>query len=440
LGSALSAPLAPRRREVVGYCMYDFANSSYTTLIVTVAYSVYFRQAVVGAGNARGDLLWSLAQVAAFAVLILTSPVLGALADHAGRRKAFLLLTTIQTVVACALLGLVGPGDVALGLLLYVIGTVGFDGGYIFYNALLPSVSTPRTVARVSALSWGTGFIGGLAALVACMPLLAGALVGPDGALVPASVSGYRWSFVVVAAFFAVFSIPTFVLVREPGERRPLGPLRDYVGAGFRRVADTLRHLRRYRQTGTFVLATLFYAGGIETVIKFSAIYASLTFGIEGAQLVLLFIVTNIIAVPGTILAGWLADRIGGRVTLALTLVGWIVLVTIAAFTRSVTVFWFLAGGIAIGMGATQAVGRSFMSQISPAARESEFFGFYVLTNKVGSIVAFLLFGLTSAGTGNQRLAVLWLVPLFVVGLALVLKVDEGQARAMAAAPPDLPL
>lgn len=428
--------MKPGRAAVFGYCMFDFANSSYTTLIVTVAYSVYFRRAVVGADDPRGDLYWSLAQVAAYAVLILTSPILGALADHSGRRKRFLLLTTVQTVIACGLLGLVGPGDVALAIVLYIVGTVGFDGGYIFYNALLPSVSTPRTIARVSALSWGCGFIGGLAALVACRPLLARPLVGADGALDPQAVLGYRWSFVVVAAFFAVFAVPTFVFVRDTAV-----PAATRAGfsllAGFRRVGQTLRHMRTYRDVGSFVLAATFFYGGIEATIKFSAIYAAQTFGIEGDALVLLFITTNLVAVPGTIAVGWLGDRIGGRAALAVTLVGWVVLVSVAAFTTSTTVFWVLACGIAIGMGGTQSVARSFMAEISPRERESEFFGFYVLAGKIGSILAMLIFGLTSTGTGDQRMAVLWMVPLFALGLVLLVRVDPARARRLASSSPE---
>jgi UMF1 family MFS transporter len=422
------------RKRVFGYCMYDFANSSYTTLISTVAYSVYFSQAVVGGTAGRGELVWSIATSGSHVVLILTSPILGAIADHSGRRKQFLLLTTVQTVTACAALALVAPGDVLLGAALYLVGTVGFEGGYVFYNAFLPDVATPDKMGRVSAWSWGTGFLGGLISLVACIPFLAEPLVDPaSGALDASAVTGYRTSFVVVAAFFALFSIPTFLYL--PADRRRPESLaaREYVRAGFRRVAETLAHLRRYREIAKFVVAATFFQGGIETVIKFAALYAAVTFGIQGMELLILFIVSNLVAVPGTLAAGHLADRIGAKRALTGTLVGWLVLVLVAATASSKPVFWVLAAGIAIGMGATQAIGRSFMAQISPRARESEFFGFYLLCNKIGSIASLLLFGGMAAATGDQRIAVLGVAPLFLVAIVVMLSVDGAAARQSAA-------
>jgi len=409
--------------------MYDFANSSYTTLISTVAFSVYYSRAVVGGSGGRGELLWSLASASAHVVLIVTSPVLGAIADHSGRRKLFLLMTTAQTVIACALLFFVRPGDVLLGAALYVVGSVGFEGGYVFYNAFLPEVSTPETMGRVSGWSWGTGFLGGMIALVACVPFLDQPLVDPaSGALNASSVVGYRTSFVLVAVFFALFSVPTFLFLPRDRGRRDMITARGYVVAGFRRVSQTLTHLRRYRETAKFVVAATFFQGGIETVIKFSALYAAVTFGIQGAELLTLFIFSNLVAVPGTLAAGYLADRFGGKRALVCTLVGWFVLVLMGALAASKPAFWVLAAGIAIGMGATQAVGRSFMAQISPPDRESEFFGFYLLCNKVGSIASLLLFGGMAAATGDQRLAVLTVAPLFLVAVILMLRIDVDAA------------
>jgi len=429
---------APESRpsEVLGYCLFDFANSAYTTLISTVAYSVYFRQAV--AGGAHGDLLWSLSQVAAHALLILGAPILGALADHSGRKRRFLALTAAQTVVACAALTLVGPGDVLLGMALLIVGTLGFEGGYVFYNACLADVASPRTMGRISGLSWGVGFLGGLAALLAAAPWIARPL--SDGsALDPQAVADYRVSFLVVAAFFAVFAIPALALLPDRGPHRPITSLAAYARIGFGRVRETLTQLRRYRDAATFVAAALFFYGGIETVIKFSAIYAAVSFGIEGRQLVALFVVTNLVAAPGTLAAGFVADRLGARRTLAWTLVGWVALVLGAALVRSPLGFWVVACGLAVGMGSTQAVARSFLAQIAPAQRESEFFGFYVLCSKVGSIAALLVFGGVSSWTASQRAAVLAVLPFFVAGLALLLLVDEGRARSAAlTAPPCL--
>lgn len=429
MAAAPAPPPGPRPREVVAWCLFDFANSSYTTLITTVAFSVYFRQAVVGAGNPAGDFLWGLAGIVVNVLLIATSPVFGALADYSGRKKRFLAMTVAQCVAATALLFFVEPGAVIPAFALYVVATIGFEGGYVFYNAFLPEVSTPRTVGKISGAAWGVGFLGGLAALAACAPLIGRPLIGPAGALDPSAVARYRLSFVVVGLFFAAFALPTLLVLRDRVPAHPPPRWTDYPRIGFRRVAYTLAHLRRYRQAAKYVVAYVCFFGGVNTVIRFSAIYAAQTFGIEGKQLVGLFIFTNIVAVPGTILAGWVADRIGAKRTIVLTLVLWVGVVLAAAFARTQAAFWTMAAGAAVGMGSTQAVGRSFMTQLTPPDREAEFFGFYVLGGQLGSILAFLTFGLVSSLSGDQRLAILWTVPFFAVGLALTAWVDEERGR-----------
>jgi UMF1 family MFS transporter len=225
--------------------MFDFANSSYTTLIMTVVYSVYFRDAVVGAADNRGDRLWGIANFLAMAVVAVLSPILGAISDYSGRRKFFLIATTLQTVVATALLYYVGPGGVASGIVLYVIATIGFEGGYVFYNAFLPDVSTPRTIGRVSGWAWAIGYAGGLLSLALCFPLIGRPLRDAQGLLDPLAVANRRISFVLVAAFFLAFALPAFIWLKES---RPLGRLTGigaYAAAGFKRTAETPRSSSR---------------------------------------------------------------------------------------------------------------------------------------------------------------------------------------------------
>lgn len=414
-----------RRREVLGFCLFDFANSSYTTLITTVAFSVYFRQAVVRADDPRGDFLWGFAGIVVNVLLIAISPVLGAIADFSGKKKRFLLGTVVVTVLCTALLFFVGEGQIARAFVLYVLASLGFEAGYVFYNAFLPEIATRETMGKISGLAWGAGFLGGLVTLVACAPFIGTPLTGADGAVVPGAAFGYRVSFLVVAAFFAAFSVPTFLFLRETPVASGLRRLRDYPRVGFLRVLDTLSHLRAYRETAKYILAYICFFGGINTVIRFSAIYASQTFHIQGLELLLLFVVTNLVAVPGTLAAGWLADRVGHKQTLAATLLLWIAVAIVGATARGKIMFWLMAAGAAIGMGGTQSVGRSYLARLAPLERESEFFGFYVLAGQVGSILAFLTFGLVSSRSGSQRTAVLWTLPFFVAGLLLTLWIRE---------------
>lgn len=431
-GKVISLPAqspAVRKREVFGYCMFDFANSSYTTLITTVAYALYFKQVVAG-DAANGDFLWSVAKSLAMVVLILTSPIFGALADHSGRKKTFLLLTTLMTIAACASLWFVTPGAITLGIVLFVIGSVGFEGGYVFYNAFLPEVSTPKTIGRISGWSWGTGFLGGLAALVVCSPFLAAQLRDESGRLVPEAVASWRLSFVVVALFFAVFAIPAFIFLRERTVRRPMRPFGRFVSAGFRRVRSTISHLREYRNIARLTASSFFFYGAIQTIIAFSAIYARETLGMDMKELLSLMIVSNLVAVPGTLFAGYLADWIGMKRALMATLLFWFALLLFGSVITSKTLFWFMAGGVAIGMGSTQAIARSFMAQLSPPDKESEFFGFYILAGQAGAIFSLLLFGVVASFMGGQRWAVLVTAPAFLIAtfLASRIRAEPDQA------------
>jgi UMF1 family MFS transporter len=431
VAAGLYPDVRSRRRAVTAWCLYDFANSSYTTLIVTVVFSVYFREVVVAADDNTGDQLWGFANFLAMLSVALASPVLGAIADEAGRKKTLLVLTTLQTIVATALLYFTSPGRVVMAIALYVVATAGFEAGYVFYNAYLPEVSTPRTIGRISGWGWGIGFVGGLAALLVCLPWIASELRDAQGAILPAAAHDRRISFVIVAAFYLVFALPAFLWLRESRASASRSPSAR-VTAGFRRVADTLRRLRRYREVGKFIVASLFFNDAITTVIVFSATYATVTFGFGSRELFVLFVVMNVVAFPATVLAGYVADSLGARRTLILTLLLWIGVVVLAVLAQGKPLFWVMALGAAAGMGATQAVGRSFMAEISPREREAEFFGFYVTSGKFASIAGPLIFGSISAWTGSQRLAVLSLLPLFGLGLALMLSIDERAARAAA--------
>jgi UMF1 family MFS transporter len=416
----------------VSWCLFDFANSSYTTLIMTVVYSVYFRDAVVGATDNRGDRLWGVANFLAMGVVALTSPILGALSDYSGRRKFFLIATTLQTVIATALLALVGPGQVASGIIWYVVATIGFEAGYVFYNSVLPDVSTPKTIGRVSGWAWAVGYAGGLLSLAMCAPLIKRPLRDLAGGLDPLALSQRRLSFVLVAVFFLVFALPAFLWLKESLPQGRLNGLREYATVGFRRTAETLRHLGRYREAGRFILASLFFTDGITTVISFSAIYATTTFHFSSGDMVILFLILNVVAFPGSLVAGYLADRFGPKRTLVGSLWLWVLTILVGFAARDRLTFYLMASLAALGMGSTQAVGRSFMAQITPPSRESEFFGFYVLSGKFASMFGPLVFGFVSETTGSQRIAVLSLLPFFLVGLALMASVNEKRALAEA--------
>jgi UMF1 family MFS transporter len=419
---------ARSRRATVAWCLFDFANSAYTTVIITVAFAVYFRQVVVHASDNRGDQLWGIANFIAMLAVAAASPLLGAFADFSGCKKMLLAGMTLISVAATALMYFVGPGDVTLAILLFVLGTFGFEAGYVFYNAFLPEVATPESVGKVSGWGWGVGYVGGLLCLLAARPLLDKPLSKPEG------VAAYQASYLLVAAWFLVFALPAFLWLREPPPQGRLARWQDYVSVGFRRVGETLSHLRHYRETAKYILASLLFTDGITTVVSFAGIYATTTIGFSNRELVLLFLVLNVVALPGSLVAGYLADWLGAKRTIVLTLLLWIGVVVTGCLAVNKTMFWIMASGAAVGMGGTQAVGRSFMAQISPPARGSEFFGFYVLSGKFASMFGPLVFGSISRWSGSQRLAVLSLLPFFLAGLALMLWIDERRAMKVSTA------
>lgn len=430
--------LRRHRGATFSWCLFDFANSAYTTVIVTVAFAVFFRNVVVDEGHV-GDQLYGTANFIAMLIVAVTSPVAGALADFSGRKKLFLILTTMMTVVSTVFLHFVGPGDIAAGMALFIIGLIGFEMGYVFYNSFLPEVSTPETIGRVSGWAWAIGYIGGLLCLLLCMPWLQRELKTATGAIDPEGVAAYQLAFIAVAAFYFVFALPAFFLLKESPPQGTVERPSAYVAVGFRRIAETLRHLRHYRETAKYILASLFYTDGITTVITFAGIYATTTIGFTNQEMVILFLVLNIVAFPGSLGAGYLADAIGARRTIILTLVLWIAVVIMGYAATTKTMFWIMAFGAALGMGSTQAVGRSYMAEISPPSREAEFFGFYVLSGKFGSMFGPLLFGLISRITRSQRIAVLSLLPFFVLGLLFMLWINDSRARQAAGRPPTHP-
>jgi UMF1 family MFS transporter len=412
------------RSEIAAWCLYDFADSAFTTIIVTVSYALYFRGVVAAEAGARASFYWGVSIAASMAVVALLAPVLGAAADSAGRKKTFLAISAGIAITFTALLGLVGPGDIAAGMALFILANVGYEGAHVFYNGFLPEIASDREMGRISGYGWAVGYIGGLAALVLSLPLTRQGFEG-DGA------SLYRWTFPLVALFHLVFALPVLLVLRERTPRRhaPLGALfRD----GLSRLMVTLHSVRRQGDLLRFLLAFFAYNDGVMTVISFSAIYAQHVIGFTTQQVIMLFIVTQLTAFIGAFAAGWLVDRIGARPTILLTLVLWCGVVTAAFLAHSVPAFFVVAAAASIGMGSTQTASRSLMGLLVPPGRNAEFFGFYGLTGKISAIFGPLVYGWVAAVAGTERPAVLSIVPFFLFGIGLLLTVDVGRARRAA--------
>ena len=299
------------RKEIVAWCLYDFADSSFTTLIVTVSYGLYFRSVVAGSLGAAANFYWGLCIALSMAAVALATPFLGAIADFTGRRRFYLRLFALTSILFTALLTFVGEGDLLPGMLLFIAANIGFEGGHVFYNSFLPDIAGDDEMGRISGYGWAIGYIGGLAALLLAHPLT-------RGGFGPGVVDRYRLTFVLVALFYLVFALPAFFLLRE-GRRTMRLPAGRMLAEGFRRLIGTLRKIRELRDLLRFLIAFLIYNDGVATVIAFSAIYAMQVIGFSVAEVTLLFIVTQLTAFAGAIAAGFAVDRFGARRTITAT-------------------------------------------------------------------------------------------------------------------------
>ena len=415
-----------RRRAIWSWCLYDWANSAFTTLVVTFIYSAYFTDAFAD-DPGRGTALWSRGITASALVIAALAPIAGALADRGGRRR-YLILCSLLCVAATAALTFVRPDQanaVVIALGVFVVANVAFELGLVFYNAFLPAVAAPERIGRVSGYGWGLGYVGGLLALVAALVVFVPET--PPFGIPTAGGFNLRATNLLVAGWFLLFSIPAFVWLRD--ESAAAGRLD--VGRAFRDLAATVRHLRRYRQVGLFLLARLFYNDGLVTIFAFGGIYAVGTFGFGFEDLVTFGIVINVGAGLGALAFGFVDDRIGGKATIGLSVAALAAATLLAAVAQTRTAFWAAAVLVGVFAGPNQSASRSLMARFVPAKHESEFFGFFAFSGKVTSFLGPALLGVLS-DVYSQRVGVASLLVFFLAGGLILRRVDEREGVAAA--------
>lgn len=424
----------PARRELLAWMMYDFANSGYTTVVLTAIFNVYFVNVIAGgvdkSSQAEATLLWTVAIAVANGLVLLSAPVLGAIADHLAAKKRLLLVSSLGCVIATALLSLAGPGDVALAMTLLIIATVMFATGENLIAAFLPELATQEHMGRLSAWGWTTGYLGGLLVLGLCLAIIMGGEARGFSAqqTVPLTL-------LLVAIAFALAAMPTFLWLRERALPQVKPPSQSYLRIGFQRLRHTLVHARHYTDLFRFLLALTVYTCGINTVIVLAAIYAQQVMGFNAQDTILLILVVNLTAAAGAFVFGSIQDRIGSVPTLAITLLVWIGATVLAYFTTSRAEFWVVANLVGLAMGASQSAGRALIGQFSPPARTAEFFGLWGLAVKLSAIIGPLSYGLIAYLTdGDHRLAILSTVFFFIAGLALLTGINEQRGRDAALA------
>ncbi len=398
-----------RRREILAWAMFDFANSSYTTVIVTVAFSVYFTSAIVPGAQ------------------LLVAPLVGAAADDAGRKKPLLGATYALCVAATAALYFVLPGRVALAMALFVVSNVAFALGENLIAAFLPEISTPETVGRISGFGWGLGYFGGLASLLLVRPLMSAGLDAGHADRV-------RLIWPATAAFFLIAALPTFIWLRERAPRTAWKGFRSYARQGVERVITTGHSISHFRQLARFLVVFFVYSLGFTIAIAFSGIFARTTLGFTANELVALFLILQLTSAAGAVLFGWLQDRVGSRRALQLSLGNWIVVGLASAACQTKLQFLVIGLLAGVGIGSLQATSRGVIAMFSPPSKSGEFFGFWGLSLRAAYALGPVLFGAVSAWSGSQRIAVLAATAAFVVGFVGLRWVDADAGVAAAAA------
>lgn len=418
---------AATTRELWSWAFYDFANSGYTTVVLTTIYSAYF-VGVMAAGleaesPGSATLLWTAAIALANFIVLLSAPVIGAIADHRASKKSFLLLSTVACVAATGLLATAAPGQLWLALPLLVLSAVAFSMGENLIAAFLPEIASSGNMGKVSGYGWSLGYFGGLLTLGLCLAYITWA-----SGLGLTAESYVPVTLIITAIIFAVTALPTFVWLRERAVASPLVAGVSYLGEGFGKVKQTLKHAAQLPDLFRFLLCLTVYQAGVATVVVIAAIYAQEVMGFDSQELIVLIMVVNFTAALGAFAFGYAQDKFGSVPSLACGLLVWISAGIVTLLADSTGDFWFAGNLMGLAMGATQAGGRALIGEFTPVERAGEFFGLWGFSARTAAIIGPLSYGvISSLSDGDHRLALLSTLSFFIIGLLLLLTVNEAR-------------
>lgn len=420
-----------RKREVFGWAMYDFANSGYTTVVITAVFAAYFVGGIAQ-GAAWATFAWTAALGISYALVMLSMPAIGAWADRHGAKKRVLMAATAGCVVATAALALTpqftGANAVVLAMAMVIVSNTFYSYGESLTGAFLPELATPEGMGKMSGWGWGFGYVGGMLTLGVCLAyvLWSQARGLPASHFVPVTM-------LIAAAVYGMAACVTFALLPERAQPQP-----DRAPEGaWTQLRRTFREARGYRDFMGVLACTVCYQAGVAVAITLAAIYAEQVIGFLPQETMVLIFVLNLAAAVGAFAFGYLQDRIGHRPALAIALVAWIAVCVIAASVTTKGGFWWAAAIAGLSMGSSQSAGRAMTGYLAPPARSAEFFGLWSFATRLASIVGPLSYGaITWATGGNQRVAILATAVFFVGGLLLLLpiRMQRGRDAALSAA------
>ena len=439
-----TAPLSTRRERWAWY-LYDFGNSAYAAVVLLAVYSAYFQGTVVG--GAEGSRLWGLSVGIAMLVVAVTSPILGAIADFSASKKRLLAFYTIMTVVFTAGLFFATPGQVAIGMGFFILAEIGYRSAQVFYDALLPEIAAPEEMGRISGNGWAVGTAGGIVCLLIALPLI---VLQQQGVLQMSGDLVVRITLVITAVFFALSAIPLFLWLPERAKAKTLPAGENYLSMAFKQLGKTIRTARSFREFLKFMLAYLIYNDGIIMALDFAAIIGAVLFGMNQQDLIIFVILVQATNVVGAYIFGILMDRMGGKPSLVGSLILMIAVVLGLYFAQTRTAFFIIGAVAGIAMAGAQAVSRTMVAVFAPPGQSAEFFGFFAVAGRTSSFIGPAVYGwiaaemalyyaaqgqtVVLAEQSGQRIAILSIAAFLLVGLGLLLFVNEEKARETAVA------
>lgn len=447
----IEKPKKAQKKEIFGWAMFDFANSSYTTVIITVVFSVIFPRLIVGSdtvsneGNPEyrlGNLLWSVALSISYLLVVITAPIFGAIMDHTATKKKFLFYSYLITIISTALLYFVSPGAIILGVGLVIFSNFGFASGEDFVSAFLPELGEAEDLGKISGYAWGLGYFGGLfSTAIAIFGLSAGKVTLEN-------FDNLRLVGPVTAIFFAISAIPTFLLLKEKAKPKIADNQENYFLSAISRLAKTFKDIKDYRDLALFLGSFFFSYAGLSIIISFAFIYGDQIIQWSAMSQTLMFVITQITAALGALAFGYIQDRFGAIKSYNITMVLWVFSVLLIYYTSDFTawinsilgvqwkvesVFLFVGSLAGLGLGSTQSASRALVGYFSPESKSGEFFGFWGLFGKLSSIFGILGLGVLQSQLGLHD-AILITAVFFFIAFLLTFGVNEKRGREAAIA------
>lgn len=415
------------RRGRIAWCLYDWANSAFPTVIITFVFAAYFTEGVIG-DSVAGTAMWGQAMGYSAFIVAIMAPILGAIADHTGRRKPWLFLTTGMCVVLSASLWIVLPdASMAITALLLVAGAnIAFELGMVFYNAMLPDLVGPKKIGRLSGWGWATGYAGGLTCLALVLALFVQAgppLFGLD----KDAAEHVRITGPFVAIWMALFALPLFIFTPDKPATGVL--LMTAVRRGLQEISQTMAQARQHKNIFKFLIARMFYTDGLNTLFAFGGIYAAGTFGMSFEDLIIFGIGMNVTAGLGALAFAWFDDRWGSKRVIYISLIALIILGTAILIVEDVALFWVFGLSLGIFVGPAQSASRSLMARIAPEDIRTEMFGLYALSGKATAFLGPLAVAALTAAFDSQRVGMSAIVIFFIVGGLLLISVRQAKVQ-----------